>query len=169
MAYYLIQYGEDKGKPSLTLQNRNTPIINWVHGWGPLPNICGQFSNTKWVCENLVISVGCFVLWDVCVPLGRFVCGTFCSVGRFVPWDVLSRGTFCPWDVLSVGPQVLGTFYLCTQYTVLHRYKNNLFVVFLSLFYAMEPVNYPMIIYSISEIWWKDLRPTWGSNPRPWD
>ena len=66
--------------------------------------------------ENLVISVGGFVPWELgrfapwdVLSLGRFVPRTFCpwdltSPRRFVPWDVLSR------DVLSVHP--LGN--LCT-------------------------------------------------------
>ena len=50
-------------------------------------NMCGKFSNTKCVVENLVISVGHFVPWDV-LSRGTFFAGTFCPVGRFVcaPW-----------------------------------------------------------------------------------
>ena len=68
-----------------------------MHGWGSLPNIrvCCQFYNTKFVFENLEISLGRFVPWDGL------------SLGLFVPWDFLSLGTFCP-----LGPYVLGRFVL---------------------------------------------------------
>ena len=105
-------------------------------------NLCGQFSSTKFVFENLVIRVGrfvpgtlclgtfclgtfcpwdVFVPWNVCFVLGRFVPGTLClgkffSLGTFVlSWGVLSLGRFVPWDVCFV----LGRF-VCAP-TVLER------------------------------------------------
>ena len=83
-------------------------------------NLCGQFSSTKFVFENLVIRVGRFVLWVVLslgrfVPrdvlsLGPYVLGLF-VLGRFVPGTFLSLGTFVlSWGVLSLGRFVLGRF-----------------------------------------------------------
>ena len=74
-------------------------------------NICGQFSNTKCVFENMEISVGRFFPWDV-LSLRRFFPGTF------FPWDIFPLGRFVPWDVLSLGRFVLGRFVCASFYTV---------------------------------------------------
>ena len=81
-----------------------TFAANWMHGWGQFPNICGQFSDNQFVFENLVISVGRFVPWDVL------------SLGTFCPWDLMSWNVLS-WDVLPLGTFCLGTFCLCTDLT----------------------------------------------------
>ena len=58
--------------------------------------MCGQFSDTICVIENLVVIVGRFVPWDIL------------SLGRFFIWDLQSE------DVWSLGTFCPGTFCLCT-------------------------------------------------------
>ena len=83
VAYYLIQYGQEKGMAEPNLPKIGLTLsINWVHWCGPLPNM--QYV-VQFICNSCRQNVF-LKIW-----------------GRFVPWDVISFRTFCPWNVLSLG------------------------------------------------------------------
>ena len=75
----------------------------------------GQFSDIKFVFENLVI-----------------------RARRFVPRDVLSLGMFCPWD-LTVLRVCLGTFCMCTHFATYSLNETNKKIVTIILSSGLDP------------------------------
>ena len=88
--------------------------------------MCGQFSDTICVIENLVVIVGRFVPWDI-LSLGRFLSGTY-SLRTFGPLVrfVLGRFVCAPSLIIlirSIGTAVMYNFVIFFEELICASYS----------------------------------------------